>query len=98
MRAKYFAAKKTVVMQLLVFNLKPMTADKRAADMMSDKYSKARICLQGENHEGFQVQKSTTNAGAHFLRLFLAAHAHPDNVLVSFDVSNAFLNASCRKM
>ena len=54
---------------------------------------KARIRLQGQNHEGFQVQNSTTNADAHLLRLFLAVQANPKHVLASFDVSNAFLNA-----
>ena len=48
---------------------------------------------QRRNHEGFQTQSSTINADAHLLRLFLAAHADPENVLASFDVSNAFLNA-----
>ena len=41
LRARYFASKKKVVMQLL---------------------EKARICLQGQTHEGFHVQNSTTNA------------------------------------
>ena len=45
------------------------------------------------DHEGFQVQNSTTNADAHLLRLFLAVQAKPKHVLASFDVSNAFLNA-----
>ena len=53
----------------------------------------ARICLQGQNHEGFLVQNSTTNADARLLLLFLAVQAHPKNVLASFDFSNAFLNA-----
>ena len=34
-----------------------------------------------------------TNADAHLLQLFLAVHVHPNNVLASFDVSNAFVNA-----
>ena len=51
------------------------------------------MCLQGQNHEGFQVQNSTTNADAHLLRLLLAVQANPKDVLASFDVSNAFLNA-----
>ena len=34
-----------------------------------------------------------TNADAHLLILFLAVQANPKHVLVSFDVSNAFLNA-----
>ena len=41
-------------MQLLVFNLKPMTAEKKAQGLMGDEYEKARICPQGQNHEGFQ--------------------------------------------
>ena len=65
---------------------------KEAQGLVGDEYEKARICLQGQNHEGFQVQNSTTNADAH-LRLFLAVQANPKHVLASFDVSNAFLNA-----
>ena len=42
-RAKYFAGKKKVVLQLLVFGLKPMTAEKRAAGVTGDKHEKARI-------------------------------------------------------
>ena len=80
-------------MQLLVSNLKPMTAEEKAQGLVGDEYEKAKICLQGQNHEGFQVQNSTTNADAHFLRLFLAVQANPKHVLASFDVSNAFLNA-----
>ena len=60
---------------------------------IGDEYEKARICLQGQNHEGFQVQNSTTNADAHLLRLFLAVQANPKHVLASFDVSNASPNA-----
>ena len=60
-----------------------MTAEKKAEGLVGDEYEKARICLQGQNHEGFQVLNSTTNADAHLLR----------HVLASFDVSNAFLNA-----
>ena len=93
LRARYFANKKKVVMQLLVFRLKPMTAEKKAQGLVGDEYEKARICLQGQNHEGFQVQNSTTNADAHLPRLFLAVQANPKHVLASFDVSNAFLNA-----
>ena len=66
-RSRYFASKKKVVMQLLVFSLKPMTAEKKAQGLVGDEYEKARICLQG--HEGFHVQNSTTNADAHLLRL-----------------------------
>ena len=74
LRARYFASKKKkVVMQLLVFSLKPMTAETKAQGLAGDEYEKGRICLQGHNHEGFQVQNSTTNADAHLLRLFLAA-------------------------
>ena len=62
LRSRYFAAKKKVVMQLLVFSLKPMTAEKKAQGLLGDEYEKARICLQGQNHEGFQVQNSTTLA------------------------------------
>ena len=64
-------------MQLLVFSLKPMTAEKKAQALVGDESEKARICLQGQNHEGFQVQNSTTNADAHLLRLFLAVRANP---------------------
>ena len=78
MRAKYSAAKKKVVTQLLSFSLKPMTADGREAGMRGDKYEKARVCLQGQNHEGFQAQSFATHADANLLRLFLAARAHPD--------------------
>ena len=46
-----------------------MTAVKNALGLLGDEYEKARICLQGQNHEGFQVQNSTTNADAHLLRL-----------------------------
>ena len=31
-------------MQLLVFSLKPMTAEKKAQGLVGDKYEKARIC------------------------------------------------------
>ena len=79
-------------MQLLVFSLKPMTAEKKPQGLVGDEYEKARICLQGQNHEGFQVQNSTTN-DAHLLRLFLPLQSNPKHVLASFDVSNAFLNA-----
>ena len=92
-KARYFAKKQKVVMQLLVFTLKPMTAEKRALGLQGDEYEKARICLQGQNHEGFQIHNSTNNADAHLLRLFLSAYASSKNVLASFDVSNAFLNA-----
>ena len=80
-------------MQLLVFTMKPMTAEKRALGLQGDEYEKARICLQGQDHEGFQVHNSTNNADAHLLRLFLSVYASSKNVLASFDVSNAFLNA-----
>ena len=79
--------------QLLVFSLKPMTAEKKAQGLVGDECEMARMCLQCQNHEGFQVQNSTTNADAHLLRLFLAVQANPKHVLASFDVSNAFLNA-----
>ena len=59
-RSQYFGSKKKVVMQLLVFSLKPMTAEEKAQGLVGDEYEKARICLQGQNHEGFQVQSSTT--------------------------------------
>ena len=85
-KARYFAKKQKVVMQLLVFTMKPMTAEKRALGL-------TRICLQGQNHEGFQVHNSTNNADAHLLRLFLPVYAGSKNVLASLDVSNAFLNA-----
>ena len=93
LRVHDFTNQKKVVMQLLVFSLKPMTAEKKAQGLVGDEYEKASICLQGQNHEGFQVQNSTTNADAHLLRLFLAVLANPKHVLASFDVSNAFLNA-----
>ena len=81
-------------MQLFVFTLKkPMTAEKKAQGLVGDEYEKARMCLQGQNHEGFQVQNSTTNADAHLLRRSQAVQANPKHVLASFDVSNAFLNA-----
>ena len=70
-----------------------MTAEKKAQGLVGDEYEKATICLQGQNHEGFQVQNSTTNADAHLLRLFLAVQANPKHFLASFDVSIAFLNA-----
>ena len=80
-------------MQLLVFSLKPMTTEMKAQGLVGEEYEKARICLQGQRHEGFQVQNSTTNADARLLRLFLALQANPKHVFASFDVSNAFLNA-----
>ena len=92
-KARYFAKKQKVVMQLLVFTMKPMTAEKRALGLQGDEYEKARICLQGQHHEGFQIHNSTNNADAHLLRLFLSVYASSKNVLASFDVSNAFLNA-----
>ena len=91
-RARYFAAKKKVVMQLLVFSLKPMTAKKKAQGLIGDEYENARICLQGQNHEGFQVQNSTANADAHLLRLFLAAQVNPKHVLASFEMSAMHLS------
>ena len=93
LRARYFPAKKKIVMQLLIFSLKSMIAEKKAQELVGDEYEKARICLQAQNHEGFQVQNSTTNVDAHLLRLFLVVQAHPKHVLASFDVSNALLNA-----
>ena len=92
-KARYFARKQKVVMQLLVFTMKPMTAEKRALGLQGDEYEKARICLQGQTHEGFQIHNSTNNADAQLLRLFLSVYASSKNVLASFDVSNAFLNA-----
>ena len=80
-------------MQLLVFSLKPMTAEKKAQGLIGDEYEKARIFPTGSDREGFQVQNSTTNADAHLLRLFLAVQANPKHALASFDVSNAFLDA-----
>ena len=74
-KARFFAKKQKVVMQLLVFTLKPMTAEKRALGLQGDEYEKARICLQGQNHEGFQIHNSTNNADAHLLRLFLSVYA-----------------------
>ena len=64
-----------------------MTAEKRAAGMTGEKYEKARSCLRGQNHEGFQVQNSTPNADADLLRLFLAVQANPDHVLARFELS-----------
>ena len=63
-----------------------MTTEKKVQGLMGDEYEKARICLQGQNHEGFQVQNSTTNADAHLLRLFLAVQANPKHVLAIEDV------------
>ena len=63
-RAKYFVAKKKVVMQLLFFSLKPMTADKRATGMTGTSMRKP---IYACNHEDFQVQISTTNALADLL-------------------------------
>ena len=83
---------------MLVFSLKPMTAEKNAQGLMGEEYEKERICLQGQNHEGFQVQKSTTTADAHVLRLFLAVQVKPKHVLASFDVSNAFSTRSFPRM
>ena len=37
-RSRYFASKKKVVMQLLVFSLKPMTAEKKEQGLVGDKY------------------------------------------------------------
>ena len=51
LRSGYFAAKKETVMQLLVLSLKPMTAEKKAQGLLGDEYEKARICLQGQNHD-----------------------------------------------
>ena len=70
-----------------------MPAEKRPACMTGEKCERARKCLQGQNHEGFQAQNSTTNADAHLLRLFLAVQPNPDHVLASSHVSSAFLNA-----
>ena len=61
-KAKYFAKKQKVVMQLLVFTLKPMTAEKRALGLQGDEYEKTRICLQEQSHEGFQIHNSSNNA------------------------------------
>ena len=84
-KARYFARKQKVVMQLLVFTMKPMTAEKRALGLQGDEYEKARICLQGQNHDGFQIHNSTNNADAHLRRLFLSVYASSKNVLASFD-------------
>ena len=84
LRSRYFAAKRKVVMQILVFSLKPMTAEKRAAKLQGDEKERAHICLHGQNHEGFQAQSSTTNADAHLLRLFLDVQANPKHVFASF--------------
>ena len=70
LRARCFANKKKFVMQLLVFSLKPMTAEKKAQGLVGEEYEKARICLQGQNHEGFQFQNYTITADARLLRLF----------------------------
>ena len=67
MRSRYFAAKKKIVVKLLVFSPKAMSAEKKAQGLAGDVCEKARICLQGQNHEGFQVQNSNTNADAHLL-------------------------------
>ena len=61
-----------------------MTAEKKAQGLLGDEHEKARICLQDQNHEGFQVQSSTTNADARLLRLFLAVQANPKHVLANF--------------
>ena len=45
LRARYFATKKKTVMELLVFSLKSMTAEKKAQGLLGDKYEKARVCL-----------------------------------------------------
>ena len=58
-----------------------MTDKKKAQGLLGHEYEKARICLQGQNHEGFQVQNSTINADAHLRRLFLAVQANPKHVL-----------------
>ena len=92
-KARYLANKQKVVMQLLVFTLKPMTAEKRALGLQGEEYEKARICLQAQNHKGFQIHNSTNNADAHLLRLFLSVYASSKSVLTSFNVSNAFLSA-----
>ena len=89
---RYFAAKKKAVMQLPVFSLKPIAAEKRAMALQGAECEKARTCLQGQNHEGFQVQSSTTNADPRLLCLFLAVQANLKHVLARFDVSKAFLN------
>ena len=57
-----------------------------------EEYETSRICLQGQHHEGFQVQSSATNTDAHLLRPFLAVQANPKYVLASFGYCNAFLN------
>ena len=54
---------------------------------------KHAFAYKDKNHEGFQIHNSTNNADAHLLRLFLSVYASSKNVLASFDVSNAFLNA-----
>ena len=96
LRARHFATKKMVVMQLLVFQLKPMTAEKKAQGLIGDEYERARICLQGQNHEGFQ--NSMTNADAHLLRLFLAVQANPTYVLASLMSAMSFSMQSCPRM
>ena len=60
LRARYFAKKKEVVTQLLVFSLKPMTAEKKAQGLVGEEYEKARICLQGHNHEGPELSPQPT--------------------------------------
>ena len=84
LRAWYFATMKKVNCDA-VASLQPqtMTAEKKAQGLMGDEHEKARVCLQGQNHEGFQVQNSTTNADAHLLRLFLAFQANPKHVILT---------------
>ena len=43
LRANHCATKKKIVMQLLAFSLKPMTAEKNAQGLMGDEYEKACI-------------------------------------------------------
>ena len=49
--ARYFAAKKKIVMQVLVFNLMPMTAEKKAMGLLGDEFEKARICFSSCSSE-----------------------------------------------
>ena len=80
-RANYFAVKKKLSSNCWCSILNPWQLMSTLLVWRTTNLKKARICLQGQSHEGFQVQNSTTNADAHLLlRLFLAMRARPNLV------------------
>ena len=64
MRAKNFAARKKVVTQLLVYGLKPMAADKRAAGYTGEKYETTDLLTRAESRR-FSKLETFSSAELH---------------------------------